>query len=85
MNTVQQTDRQFVLEIHESSDSTLSGRMSLFGIQTIKASRAAGGVTVDDCYRFYNKFVQTLSSGIGLKYECNVADDWILFKLTKSK
>lgn len=80
MNTVQQTDRQFVLDIRESTDSISSGRMTLFGIQTIKASRAASGVTVDDCYRFYNK---TLSSGIGLDYKCDVAEDRIIFKLTK--
>lgn len=84
MNRVQQTDKNFVMEINESNDSSLTGRMTLFGVDNIKAARSAGGVTEDDCYRFYNKFVQALSAGIGFDYEYSVKGDWIEFKLTKN-
>ena len=84
MNRVQQTDKNFVLEISESSDSLLGGRMNLFGIKNIKAAMGAGGVTEDDRYRFYNTFVQTLAESIGFVYEYKVADDWIEFKLSKN-
>lgn len=84
MNRVQQTDKYFVIEINESSDSTVSGRMTLFGINNIKAARGAGGVTEEDCYNFYNMFVQTLSAGVGFDYEYDVKDDWIEFNLTRN-
>ena len=83
MNRVQQTDKNFVLEINKSSDSSVSGRMSLFGINNIKAARGAGGVTEDDCYMFYNTFVKTLSAGIGLDYKYSRNGDWIEFELSK--
>ena len=83
MNRVQQTDKNFVLEITESSDSTVRGRMNLFGINNIKAARGTGGVSEDDCYRFYNKFVQALSAGIGLIYKYDINGEWIEFKLSK--
>jgi hypothetical protein len=83
INRVQQTDKYFVMEIYESSDLILKGKMSLFGINNIKAARGTGGVTEDDCYRFYNKFVQTLSSSIGFKYEYNVKEGWIEFTFSK--
>lgn len=82
INRVQQTDKFFIMEINESSDSMVSGRMTLFGINNIKSARGAGGVTEEDCYGFYNKFVQTLSSGVGFNYQFNVKGDWIEFKLT---
>jgi hypothetical protein len=82
INQVQQTDKHFALEITEVSDSNIKGKMNLFGINNIKAARGAGGVTVDDCYRYYNKFVETLSSGVGFKYVYNVKEDWIEFKLS---
>lgn len=83
MNTVQQTDKHFVIEINESDDSFISGRMNLFGASNIIAARNLGGVTLEDAYSFYNKFVQTLAAGVGFKYEYNLKDDWIVFKLTK--
>ena len=82
INRVQQTDKFFIMEINESSDSMVSGRMTLFGINNIKAAKGVGGVTEEDCYGFYNKFVQTLSSGVGFNYQFNVKGDWIEFKLT---
>jgi hypothetical protein len=57
--------------------------MNLFGIEKIKAARGVGGITEEDCYGFYNKFLQTLSLGIGYKYEYTVKEDWIEFKLSK--
>jgi hypothetical protein len=84
MNRVQQTDRYFVIEINESTDSIVRGRMTLFGINNIKAARGAGGVTEEDCYKFYNKFVSTLSAGVGFNYEYNIKDGWIEFKLIKN-
>jgi hypothetical protein len=84
INRVQQTDKYFVMEISESSDSSVTGRMSLFGINNIKAARGVGGVSEDDCFKFYNKFVQSLSAGVGFNYEYNVKGDWIEFKLSKN-
>jgi len=84
MNRVQQTDKYFVIELNESSDSIVSGRMTLFGINNIKAASGAGGVTEEDCYKFYNKFVRTLSAGIGFNYEYDVKDNWIEFILTRN-
>ena len=83
INQVQQTDTHFVLEITESSVSNVKGRMNLFGIEKIKAARGVGGITEEDCYAFYNKFLQTLSLGIGYKYEYTMKEDWIEFKLSK--
>ena len=84
INRVQQTDKNFILEIKESSDSSISGRMNLFGINNIRAAKGAGGVTEDDCYKFYNTFVQTLSAGIGFNYEYKIDDGWIDFILSKN-
>ncbi len=50
MNRVQQTDKSFVMEIDESTDSILKGRMTLFGINNVKAARGIGGVSEEDCY-----------------------------------
>lgn len=84
MNRVQQTDKNFVLEIKESSDSMVSGKMNLFGITNIKVAKGTSGVTEEDCYKFYNKFVQTLSAAVGFDYEYNIKEDWIEFIITKN-
>ena len=83
MNRVQQTDKNFVIKLSESSDSVVSGRMNLFGLKNIRAAKGAGGVTEDDCYRFYNTFVKNVSAGVGFDYEYMVDDGWIEFKLSK--
>ncbi len=83
INRVQQTDNYFVMEINESTGSIVRGRMTLFGINNIKAARGIGRVTEDDCYKFYNRFVQTLSEGVGFNYQFNVKEDWIEFTLSK--
>jgi hypothetical protein len=85
INRVQQSDSNYLLEITESSASQLTGRMRLYGLAIIQMSRDFGGVTVDDCYTFFNTFVQIFYSHIGFKYEYQVTDDWIVFKLSKSE
>jgi hypothetical protein len=80
---VQQADKNFALEILQSSESVLEGRMQLYGIQFIRAANGFGGVTLDECYRFFNTFTQTFCMGIGFKYQYEVKEDWIVFKLVR--
>jgi hypothetical protein len=83
MYTVQQTDKNFSMEILESSESSVKARMSLYGINVIKASVPFGKVTVEDCYIFYNKFVGGLTETIGFDYTYKIEDEQIVFTLSK--
>lgn len=83
MYTVQQTDKNFKMEIIESSESSVKARMSLYGINVIKASLPFGDVTIEDCYSFYNKFVGGLTDIIGFDYTYKIEDEQIVFTLSK--
>ena len=83
MYTVQQTDKNFSLDILESSETSVRARMSLYGINVIKASVPFGNVNVDDCYTFYNTFVGGLTQTIGFDYSYKIEDEQIVFTLSK--
>ena len=82
---VQQTDKYFEIEITEKTDASVQGRMRLYGLPYIKASDGFGGVSVEDCYVFYNTFVQTFTKALSFRYEYAIEEDWIVFTLSKDE
>ncbi|OGC00856.1 hypothetical protein A2V82_07300 [candidate division KSB1 bacterium RBG_16_48_16] len=81
---VQQTDKNFEIQIDESSGSSLTGRMSLFGLSYIRLSDGFGGVTEADFYTFYNTFFKKFVESVGFAYEYEVKEDWIVFTINKN-
>jgi hypothetical protein len=79
--TVQQSDKNLKLEILESSEKSLKAKMTLYGIQYINPTNPFGGVTVKDCYNFYNIFMEKFSSSLDFEYKYEVKNDWIYFVL----
>ena len=83
MYTVQQTDTGFQIEILESSETTVRARMTLYGLQYLRPSDGFGGVTISDCYAYYNAFMETFASSLDLQYSFTLEQDWINFSLQK--
>jgi len=83
LNNVQQTDRRFQIEVYSSTDTSLQARMTLYGIQYIRLSDGFGGVLVDDCFSYYNAFLETFTGSLGYRYTYEVEGDWIRFSITK--
>jgi hypothetical protein len=83
MNGVLQSDRNFKLEITESSPSVVKGRMTLYGVGFINPMNPFGGVTISECYEFFNLFTQQLLTSIGFQYSYHVNDPWIMFEIHK--
>jgi hypothetical protein len=81
---VQQTDKNFEMHIDERSDSSLTGRMRLFGLPYIRLSKGFGGVAETDFYTFYNTFFEKFIESIGFTYEYEVKEDWIVFTISKN-
>jgi len=79
--TVQQSDKNLKLEILESSEKSLKARMTLYGIQYVDPDNPFGGVTVKDCYNFYNIFMEKFSKSLGFDYKYEVENKWINFTL----
>ncbi|MBN2007744.1 hypothetical protein JW960_00195 [candidate division KSB1 bacterium] len=82
-HNVLQSDRNYQLEITESTDSTITGRMTLYGVQYINPENPFGGVTVDECYEFYNTFITHLLKSIGMNYSYKLNVEWIEFEIHK--
>ena len=82
---VQQTDKFFQIEILNSSEISVHARMTLYGIRYIDPDNPFGGVTVDECYRFYNTFVKGFANSLGFTYTYSVDGGWIVFTLSKNK
>ena len=57
--------------------------MTLYGIQYIDPENPFGGVTVQECYEFYNHFTTVLLKSIGFQYTYKINDKWIEFEIRK--
>jgi hypothetical protein len=82
---VLQTDKFFRIEILNSSKTSVSARMKLYGIRYIDPENPFGGVTVGECYRFYNTFMDGFTKSVGFTYAYDVEADWIVYTLSKNE
>ncbi len=82
---VSQADKYFTLNITDTTKSKVRAQMSLYGIQYIEQTGAFGGVSVDDCYNFYNKFMQSFCELLGYVYQYDMKEGLIDFSIIKKE
>jgi len=82
---VSQADKYFTINISDTTKSKVQARMSLYGIQYVERTDAFGGVSVDDCYNFYNKFMQSFCELLGYEYQYHMKEGLIDFSIIKKE
>ncbi|MBN2090633.1 hypothetical protein JW964_13560 [candidate division KSB1 bacterium] len=82
ISRVHQADPAFRIEILNASESSVEARMTLYGLNYLKFFNDFGGVTISECYEYYNKFMQEFSQLLDFNYKYDVVEDWIVFTLT---
>lgn len=78
---VHQADKSFTIVVLDTSTSLVKARMPLYGLEYIKRTADFGGVTVEDCYSFYNSFMEYFCDLLGYEYRYNLQDELIDFTI----
>jgi hypothetical protein len=78
---VHQADKSFTIVVLDTSTSLVQARMPLYGLEYIKRTGNFGGVTVEDCYSFYNSFMEKFCDLLGYEYSYNLQDELIDFTI----
>ena len=76
--------KDFQMEIIESKETFVRGRMKGYGDNLVKEYNM-GGVTVDDYKRFFYKKWGTIANCVNYDYKQEAKGEWIEFTVSKKK
>lgn len=73
-----QTDRSSSMEIVSVTHTSVTARMSVYGVASVRALERLG-VTVEEYARYLGKMSELLADYVGLDYSQELEGDWIVF------